>query len=385
VKRKVSAEAFTIPSSVTMERFSIETLGRFPADKDGNIYIIVIIDCFSRYVELYPAADCTAEAAARAIVEHFGTFGIPKVLLSDNGSQYANQVIGQLAKLTDMSLMKTIPYSHEENGIVERANKEVLRHLRATFDAHADAPWSVLLPLVKRIMNATIHSSTGFAPAAVITPGLDLNEGLIFPHKADNDDPIIVSEYLRILADRQGDIVRRVQATLGARTASNKRKFDATHTAQVFADGSYVLMNYPKGTRPPTKLHTPRMGPFQVLSHKGADYELVNLVTGKPLHRHISELTEFNAARCSPAEVATRSTPNYLVQHIVAHTGKTAQRAQMRFQVRWLGYGPDDDTLEPWKSLNNNWVFHQYCREQNLLALIPSAFASITLPTNKLD
>lgn len=220
-------------------------------------------------MELYPAADCTTEAAARAIVEHFGSFGKPKVLLSDNGSQYANQVIGQLANLTDMSLMKTIPYSHEENGIVERANKEVLRHLRAIFDAHADAPWSVLLPLVKRIMNATIHSSTGFAPAAVITPGLDLNEGLIFPHKADNDDPIIVSEYLRILADRQADIVRRVQATLGARTASNKRKFDATHTTHEFVDGSYVLMNYPKGTRPPTKLHTPRMGPFQVLSHKG--------------------------------------------------------------------------------------------------------------------
>jgi len=30
--------------------------------------------------------------------------------------------------------VRTVAYSHEENGIVERANKEVMRHLRALFD-----------------------------------------------------------------------------------------------------------------------------------------------------------------------------------------------------------------------------------------------------------
>jgi transposase InsO family protein len=123
-----------------MEKLSMDTLGPFPPDKDGNIYIIVIIDSFSRFVELFPASDCTAEAAAHAIIDHFGTFGPPKYLLSDNGPQYANQVIGQLANRVNMSLIKTIPYSHEENGIVERSNKEILRHLRALFDSDPEAP-----------------------------------------------------------------------------------------------------------------------------------------------------------------------------------------------------------------------------------------------------
>jgi hypothetical protein len=39
---------YTISSSVPMEKISIDTLGPFPPDKDGNIYIIVVIDCFSR-------------------------------------------------------------------------------------------------------------------------------------------------------------------------------------------------------------------------------------------------------------------------------------------------------------------------------------------------
>jgi hypothetical protein len=92
-----------------------------------------------------------------------------------------------------------------------------------------------MTPLVKRIMNATVHSSTGFAPAAVIMPGLDHNRGLIFPHLEDNENPVIVSEDIRTLVGRQADIVRRVQLMLGAQFASNKRrKFDETHESHVF-------------------------------------------------------------------------------------------------------------------------------------------------------
>ncbi len=46
-------------------------------------------------------------------------------------------------------------YSKEENGLVERANQEVMRHLRAMlFDARVHDKWSYeQLPMVQRIMN----------------------------------------------------------------------------------------------------------------------------------------------------------------------------------------------------------------------------------------
>ncbi len=46
-------------------------------------------------------------------------------------------------------------HSSEENGIVERANQEVMRHLRALlFDSRVHDKWSFeQLPLVQRIMN----------------------------------------------------------------------------------------------------------------------------------------------------------------------------------------------------------------------------------------
>ena len=49
----------------------------------------------------------------------------------------------------------TMAYSKEENAIVERANKEVLRHLKAMiYDTSIKEQWCDILPLVQRIMNA---------------------------------------------------------------------------------------------------------------------------------------------------------------------------------------------------------------------------------------
>jgi hypothetical protein len=376
VKRTVYDEAFSISSSAPMEKCSIDTLGPFPPDKDGNIYIIVIIDCFSRYVCLYPAADCTADSAAHAIVHFFGHFGVPKILHSDNGSQYANQVINELSKVVDMSLEKTIAYSHEENGIVERVNKETLRHVRAIlFDKEIKPTYNILLPLVQRIINATVHSSTGFAPASIMMPALQLNAGIVFPHY-ERDDMATTSEYVKTLQSKQAMIIRKVQATLGKQFATNKAKFNAKHPDPMyFPDGSYVLLRYPVGTRPPTKTSSPWMGPYQVLSHKGPEYQIVNLLTGKPQTRHISRLKAYDDTRSSPLSVATAGTDFDLVESIVSHTAKTSQKSKMRFRTRWIGYGPDDDSHQSWSSLKNNSVFHQYCREQNLTTLIPDAFA----------
>ena len=65
----------------------------------GNRYIIAIIDSFTRWIGLYGVRDVTAECAVDALIEHFGTFGCPAQLLSDNGSQFVNELIREFTKL----------------------------------------------------------------------------------------------------------------------------------------------------------------------------------------------------------------------------------------------------------------------------------------------
>ena len=106
-----------------MQRLNIDTIGPFDKDEDDNIYIITIIDTFTRWVELYPAKSTDAITAAKILVQHIGRYGAPNQLLSDNGSQFVNHIIAEITKLVNTEHIKTLAYSHEENAIVERSHK----------------------------------------------------------------------------------------------------------------------------------------------------------------------------------------------------------------------------------------------------------------------
>ena len=120
----VQTQNFTTATLEPMERLAVDSLGPLEADEYGMIYIIVIVDCFTRWVELYPTIDATAKSAARALLSHIGRFGHSSQLISDNGSQYINNIIAELLLLIGTEHINTVAYSHEENSIVERANKE---------------------------------------------------------------------------------------------------------------------------------------------------------------------------------------------------------------------------------------------------------------------
>jgi hypothetical protein len=64
---------------------------------------------------------------------------------------------------------------------VERENKEVLRHLRAfVYDKNILEEWQLYLPLVQRIINATVHSRIGVTPATLLYgPMINLNRNVI--------------------------------------------------------------------------------------------------------------------------------------------------------------------------------------------------------------
>ena len=65
-----------------------------------------------------------------ALLQHVGTFGTPSQILTDNGTQFVNELVEELFKVFGVQHMTILAYFKEKNAIVERANKEVLRHLR---------------------------------------------------------------------------------------------------------------------------------------------------------------------------------------------------------------------------------------------------------------
>jgi hypothetical protein len=70
----------------------------------------VIVDTFTRWIELYRTLDATALSAALRLLKHF-------------------DVIREFLLLIGTQHCLTLAYSKEENALVERMNKEINRHL----------------------------------------------------------------------------------------------------------------------------------------------------------------------------------------------------------------------------------------------------------------
>jgi len=100
------------------------------------------------------------------MLNHIGRFGSPEVIHTDQGPAFHNEMVQELLRLCAIEES----FATEENGIVERANQEVLRHLRALlFDSRVHDKWSFeQLPLVQRIMNTVEKTTTGVTPADLI-------------------------------------------------------------------------------------------------------------------------------------------------------------------------------------------------------------------------
>jgi transposase InsO family protein len=113
-----------------MHELYIDTVGPFPRDEEGFIYVVVIIDSFTRYVTLHSCVDTTGRAAGTALFDHCCIYGVPKVIHTDNGSQNVNALISSLTKLFNVKHNLLIAYSSQENGICGRVNREVNRHLQ---------------------------------------------------------------------------------------------------------------------------------------------------------------------------------------------------------------------------------------------------------------
>ena len=121
-----------------------------PADDEGYTYLIVFIDCFSRYVQLYPVKSAKGLTAVRALIQFLNQFGCPSQFLSDNRPQYVNELIGEFMETVGPEHVRTMAYSKEENAIVERVNKEVMRHLWVMlFEKQIKNKWNLVYPLVQ--------------------------------------------------------------------------------------------------------------------------------------------------------------------------------------------------------------------------------------------
>jgi hypothetical protein len=378
-----SGNTFTVNTYHPWDVISMDCLTRLPPSTQGYTGLLVIIDNFTRFVELHPIKTPSESEVLRGLLEHIGRYGIPAKVITDLGREFVANVIEELIQVLGIDHIRTMAYAKEENSMVERAYKETLRDLQVlVYDHRVLSEWKTYYPLVQRIINAAVHSATGETPAHLLfAAGVNLDRG-IFEHLPEIDANSIqsLSAYVQALVQTERMILDLSQEHQeGVAAANMEARIHGPPTE--FPIGSYVMVRYPEtrmGRKAPTKLHMPLKGPFRVIriSPDGNKYDVLNLVNHEEYRFPVNRLVKFivDERNEDPFEIAMRDHQEFEVERILDHRGTVRERRNLRFLVKWANYPDDESTWEPYEALREVAALHDYLTTHYMKALIPRRF-----------
>ena len=368
---------FAVSTYGIFDNVSIDTV-YMPESTRGNKYLLVIIDSFSRYLDVYPIADLTAETAMACLIQFMGNFGIPSHLCCDNGSQFQG-IFQNLIDLIHVNGYKTHPYSHQENSIVERANKEILTVLRClVLEKRLKDDWDILCHVAKRIINSRIHSSIGISPVDLVFAGrIDLQRGSLFPYKVP--ESFVGAEYMTTLIKHQEEMLRKATIFQADRNRSRMKDNDEALKTS-FPINSYVLVK--PEVEPADKLTPPWLGPYLITERferrEGDIYRCLHLSTNREFDFRVDRINPFYYDDdATLRQIAMLDQQQYEVELVARHRFVGAHIARnLQIEVKWLGF----DELR-WQQFSDSStglkevaVVHEYLRRNKLARFIPSKF-----------
>ena len=366
MKKVIHSYPFTLSTYGLWNTISVDYIESLKPDEFGNNMIIVIIDNFSRFTDLYPCSSTNAEGAADALLSFCGRYATPLHFCTDSGSNFLSKLIAGLMERLGTDHFLTKAYSKETNGIVERQNKEILRHLRnIIFDKRIGTKWSKYTPLVQRVLNSSRNSATGLTPAEMVFPdGLQLDKSIL-----TESSSIYVSSYIQDLQRAQGRILALAEMSLRSKDKKHMDTYSPERT--VFEDGSYVLVEHRHNALrrgPVSKLLPFLKGPMLVKEHDGltGDYVLQDLVTAQRLDYHVSRLRPFlyDERTCTPLQAAVTDTlDEFVAERVLRMRGNSRKtRKDLSFRIRWAGSAEADDTWEPWEYCKDSHAVQTFLR-----------------------
>ncbi|KAG5324085.1 POL4 protein, partial [Pseudoatta argentina] len=180
------------------EHVHIDIVGPLPPSKSFR-YLLTMIDRFTRWPEAIPLQDCTANTVAKMFFTHWvARFGAPRLITTDQGSQFEAQLFNTLAKLIRSKRCRTTAYHPESNGIIERWH----RSLKTALMCHGETQWTDTLPVVLLGLRTCFKEDLG-ASVAELVYGTTLKvPGEFFSSEEMSSDPRIFVEDFRVIMQK---------------------------------------------------------------------------------------------------------------------------------------------------------------------------------------
>jgi hypothetical protein len=347
-----------ITANGPLEHIQIDTSVHLPESREGYKVLLVIIDVFTGFVWLKALKSNNAENVAVALWELFCTFGLPKILQSDNGSEFINEIIRSLVRIAGIDHRLIAPYNPRTDGKVERSIGTITSIIKKMLHGNLE-DWPLYVPFAQLAFNTKIASLTNSSPFSLMF-GRTINEMKNYSKEPPGD---IISQQdwtayqekiLTIIYPAVSEAVLKKKQSMVERLDQQRR----TLKGEAFPAGSIVMLKDPTPNRP--KFEPKYLGPYTVLRRtRGGTYQLRD-ATGDNLDRTVpADQLKFVAKKPRRTDIDSLGHNVYEVETILNHRG---QPGCYDYEVKWKGY--PDPSWEPATSFLDDSIIRTYWKQQ---------------------
>ena len=291
--RNTNAKAPLQPLPVVSEPFTkvaFDIVGPLPRTTSGYKYLLTMICLFTKFPVAIPLRRVDNETVLNAMMEVFSTYGIPREILTDQGSVFTSKLTRHLCKTLNIDKVQISPYHPQSNGSLERWHaclKSMLRKAGGNLKE-----WDCTLKYLLLAYRDSPHSVTGFSPFTLMF-GREVRGPLELLRTSWVDEDVEdcnVSEWLVGVKLKMAEMAELVSDRERVAKTKMKKYYDKPAKAKHFDVGEMVLVRRPALHG---KFERAWDGPFQV----GKVVSPVTYLIQRPGHSSRSKVIHANLLR----------------------------------------------------------------------------------------
>ena len=281
-----------LQTGARFQRTSLDILGPLTKTHDGNRYILLITDYFSKWVEAVALSNIEASTVALAFIEHFVTrFGVPTQIHTDQGKQFESQLFKEICLILGSDKTRTTPYWPQSDGLVERMNR-TLEDLLSKMVSQHQKDWDRCLQIAMLAYRSSVQESTGFSPVQLMY-GSEVNLPIHLtlgplPQEEEN-----LHQFSWDLREHISEIHQLARNQLKLAENAQKSQYDQRVHVNKYEPGDKVWLHQTrrfKGLSP--KLQSRWVGPYKVVQ-RISDIVYKIKKTGKSIIVHHNRLKPY--------------------------------------------------------------------------------------------
>ena len=135
-------------------------MGPLPTTARQKRFLLVVVDYFTRWIELFPLKYITSINIANILInEVFSRHGLPKYIVSDNGPQLVSNLYNDFCNTLDIKQNLTANY-HSQSNMTERVNR-TLKPLIFIYAQQQHNSWNVEIQTLAFAIRTAVNETTG--------------------------------------------------------------------------------------------------------------------------------------------------------------------------------------------------------------------------------